>query len=112
MPLLNWVSFVSGVPERLHFSDHTYEQVTITDPRTLRGVLRNRLLMSVDEVNGSNKDSHGLPIIAKLSVLAEGLVGKLGPYLPNKDYLKYDFVITQTGTGDLTRYSVQVIPRK
>jgi len=111
MPLQNYVIFQNGVPERLHFTDHAYEQVTITDPRTLRPGVRNRLSMSVDEINGSKTDSHGLPIIARLSVLAAGLEGKLAPYLPNKDYLRYDFVITQTGTGDLTKYTVQVISR-
>ena len=112
MPLQNYVIFTNGVPERLHFTGHVYEQVTITDPRTRMPGLRNRLSMSVDEINGSKVDSHGLPIIAKLSVLATGREAKLAPYIPAKSYLNYDFVITQTGTGDLTKYTVQVIPRK
>ena len=112
MPLQNVVTFVSGIPERLHFTDHAYEQVTITDPLTGRLAPRNRLVMSVDEVNGSKTDSRGLPVIARLSILAEGLVNKIEPYLPNKSYQNYDFVITQTGTGYQSKYSMQVIPRK
>ena len=112
MPLQNYVIFTSGVPERLHFTDHSYEQRTITDKVTLRPTPRNILVMSVDEINGRKTDIHGLPIIAKLSAMAEGLAAKLEPYLPNKDYLRYDFIITQTGTDFLTRYTVQVLPRK
>ncbi len=112
MPLQNYVTFQSGVPERLHFVDHALEQVTITDPVTGKASPRNRLTMTVDEINGSKTGLGGLPIIAKLSVLAESLAGKLEAYLPNKTYLNYDFIITQTGTGYLSRYSVQVVPRK
>ena len=111
MPLQNYVTFQSGVPERLHFTDHAYEQVTITDPRTGRAGLRNRLSMTVDEINGSKTGAGGLPVIASLSVLASGLEEKLAAYLPGKTYLGYDFIITKSGVGDLTRYSVQVIPR-
>ncbi len=111
MPLQNYVIFQRDVPERLHFVDHAVEQIVITDSRTGRQAPRNRLSMTVDEINGSKTDAHGLPIIAKLSVLAEGLAGKLEAYLPGKTYLNYDFIITQSGSGDLTRYSVQVIPR-
>ncbi len=111
MPLQNYVTFQSGIPERLHFSGHEYDQVTITDPVTHRAAPRNRLVMTVDEVNGSKTGPGGLPIIAKLSVLAEGLAAKLEPYLPGKTYLNYDFIITQTGAGYLSRYSVQVVPR-
>jgi len=111
MPLQNYVTFVPGVPERLHFTDHTLDQITITDPVTLKPAPRNRLVMTVDEINGNKMGLGGLPIIAKLSVLAESLAGKLEAYLPNKTYLGYDFIITQTGTGYLSRYSVQVVPR-
>ena len=112
MPLQNYVIFKNGVPERLHFVDHVYEQITITDRTTGKAAPRNRLTLTVDEINGSKVDAHGLPIIAKLSALAEGLTAKLEPYLPNKDYLKFDFVITLTGEGYLSKYTVQVIPRK
>ena len=112
MPLQNYVIFQNGVPERLHFVDHVYDQITITDRITLKAVPRNRLVMTIDELNGSKEDPNGLPIIAKLSALAEGLTAKLEPYLPNKDYLKFDFVITLTGEGYLSKYTVQVIPRK
>ncbi len=112
MPLQNYVIFQNGVPERLHFSGYAYEQVTITDPRTRTPQPRNRLSMQVDEINGSDKDSHGLPIIARLSVLAQGLEAKLSPHLAGDVYKNEDFIITQTGTGDTTRYSVQVVPRK
>ncbi len=111
MPLQNFVTFQNGVPERLHFSDHTLEQVLITDPVTGKSGPRNRLSMTVDEINGSKTGIGGLPIIAKLSVLAEGLAGKLEAYLPGKAYLNYDFIITLNGLGYLARYSVQVIPR-
>ena len=111
MPLQNYVIFKSGVPERLHFSNYTYEQVPVTSPETGRAEMRNRLLLDVDEENGRKTDERGLPIIAKLSILAEGLADKIEPYLPGDAYKKFDFVITQTGAGRQIRYSVQVIPR-
>ncbi len=111
MPLQNYVIFQNGIPERLHFTDHVLEQITITDPVTQRAAPRNRLTMTVDEINGTKTGRGGLPIIAKLSVLAESLAGKLEAYRPGKAYLNYDFIITQTGTGYLSRYSVQVVPR-
>lgn len=111
MPLQNYVIFQNGVPERLHFSGYTYDQVTITDKVTNMPAPRNRLVMTVDEINGSKTGPGGLPVIAQLSVLAEGLAAKLEPYLPNKTYQNYDFIITQTGAGYLSRYSVQVVPR-
>ncbi len=111
MPLQNYVIFASGVPERLHFSGYTYDQVTITDSVTGKPAPRNRLVMTVDEINGSNKSPAGLPVIAQLSVLAQSLAGKLEPYLANDAYKNYDFIITQTGLGYLSRYSVQVVPR-
>lgn len=111
MPLQNYVIFQTGIQERLHFTDHAYEQITVTDRTTGRPVPRNRLIMAVDEINGTRVDGRGLPIIAKLSALAEGLAGKLEPYIKDRSYLRYDFVITQTGADFQTRYSVQVIPR-
>lgn len=112
MPLQNYVIFQSGVPERLHFTDHAYEQIIVTDRVTGKNQPRNRLLMTVDEINGSKTDSNGLPIIARLSAIAAGLADKIEPYLAGKAYQNYDFVITQTGTDFQTRYSIQVIPRK
>ncbi len=111
MPLQNYVEFTDGVPERMHFTSHVWEQITLADRLTGKPSMRNRLVMTVDEINGSKTDSHGLPIVARISCLAQGLVAKIEPYLAGDVYKNYDFIVTRTGTDYLTRYSVQVIPR-
>ena len=103
MPLGNWVILESGTPERMHFSNFVKEVRDITDPHTLQVTKRNVGVFDVDRLNGQ-------PVVAKFSVMAEKLYAKLEPYLKDNQYRGYDFIITKTGEGYLTSFSVQVIP--
>ncbi len=105
MPLGNWVMFKEGIPERVHLIDHAIGPKEITDPNTLRPVTRNTCVFDVDRLNGES-------VKAQLSVMAEKLFAQFEPYLPGKVYRDYEFVITKTGSGLRTSYSVQVIPLK
>ena len=104
MVLQNIVLLEPGVPARMHFDDDWIEKRVITDRQTGQPTGRNVLVFHVDMLNGMKAD-------ARFSTMAEKLAQKLDPYRKDKQYLSYDFVITQTGVDYLTSYSVQVIPR-
>lgn len=104
MVLRNIVELVNDVPARVHIIEHTIDRRTITDPGTGRPTIREVLVMDVDELDGR-------PVAAKWSTMARNLADKLGPYLTDKRYRAYTFVVTQSGEGYTRRWSVQAIPR-
>jgi len=104
MVLENYVILETGVPARLHFTDHVIQRRTVTDPLTGEPATRNVLVFDVDRVGVRE-------VAAKYSIMAEKHVGQFAPYLPEKSYRDYDFVITRTGEGFRTSWSLQVIPR-
>ena len=103
MPLGNYVLLENGVPERMHFAGYVMDKRDITDPRTLQPTTRNVCVFTVDRLNG--KDTS-----AMFSVMAEKLFAQLSPYLPRDSYKQYEWVITKTGSGFTTNYSVERIP--
>jgi len=104
MVLENYVMLKTGVPARLHFTDHTIQKRTVTDPLTGKPATRNVLVLEVDRLDGRE-------VAAKYSIMAETHANQLAPYLPGKEYRGYDFTITRTGEGFLSRWTVGVIPR-
>lgn len=104
MVMRNWLELQNGVPARLHFADHHEDTPTLTDVNTGAPTRRNRLVMDVDSLNGR-------AVVTQLSILADKLKAMIEPYLPDKAYRNYDFVLTQTGDGYQRRWSLQVIPR-
>ena len=105
MPLGNIVILEEGIPERMHFKNARIEARDITDVQTGQPTVRNALVFDVDEHNGA-------PARATFSTLAEKLYAKLEPYLKDKAYLNYDFVITKTGKGYRTTFPMMVLPRQ
>jgi len=105
MVLENYVILQTGVPGRLHFTDHVIMARTITDPITGGPTRRNVLIFEVDQFNGKE-------VAAKYSIMAEKHAGQFEPYLTDKSYRAYDFVITPVGEGFRRTWSVQVLPRK
>ncbi len=103
--LENYVILSAGVPATLHFYDHAIVSRTITDPATLKPATRQSLTMEVDELDGRT-------VNAKFSIMAEKLASVFGPYLADKSYTSKNFIITKTGEGYLTSWSVIVNPRK
>jgi len=104
MVLENYVILETGVPARLHFTDHVTQRRTTTDPLTGQPTTRNVLVFDVDRLDGRE-------VFAKYSIMAEKHAGQFGPYLPDKSYRGYDFLITKTGEGFRTSWSLQVIPK-
>ena len=104
MVLENYILLETGIPARLHFTDHAIQKRTVTDPLTGAPTTRNVLVLDVDRVNDRD-------VTAKYSIMAEKHAGQFKPYLEDKSYRDYDFVITRSGEGFRTAWSVQVIPR-
>jgi hypothetical protein len=104
MVLENYVILQTGIPSRVHFFDHVIVARTVTDPGTGAPATRRVLVFEVDKLDGRD-------VAAKYSIMAEKHAGQFAPYLADKSYRGYDFVITKNGEGFLTSWSVKVIPR-
>lgn len=103
MVLQNIVLLVNDKPSRMHFTDHTIEARTITDPVTRKPKPVNTLVFDVDRLDGQ-------AVGAKWSTIAEKLALKFQPYLNDKSYRNYEIIITQTGDGFRRDWAVQFIP--
>lgn len=103
MVLVNHVMLQNNVPSRLHFINHRIQPRTITDPNTRQPVIRNTLEFDVDRLDSR-------PVGAVFSTMAEKLAGLFEPYLGDRSYVNFDFVITQTGDGYLRTWTVKVEP--
>jgi hypothetical protein len=101
--LENYVMLETGIPTRLHFTDHRIQRRTVTDPVTGEPASRNVLVLDVDRMDGR-------PAVAKYSTMSEKHAMQFEPYLEGKRYRDYEFTITRTGEGFLTQYSVSVVP--
>lgn len=102
--LSNYIRLVPGVPTRMHFTDDYWIDRTIADRETGKPKKIHSLVFWVDEVNGEF-DSR------TFSILSEKLAAHVTPYLPDKEYTRYDFIITQIGDGFLKDWNVQLIRR-
>ncbi|MBA7582280.1 hypothetical protein ES708_24208 [subsurface metagenome] len=102
--LMNYVALVPGVPTRMHFTDHYYIDREIADKETGKPKTIKSLVFWVDELQGED-------CARTFSVLSQKLAAHLEPYLPDKGYLPYDFLITQIGEGFLKDWNIQVIRR-
>lgn len=102
--LMNYVRLVPGVPTRLHFTDDYKVERTIADTETGKPKTIKSLVFWVDEVNGQ-------PDARTFSLLSQKLSAHLEPYLKDKSYLRYDFIITQMGEGFMKDWNVQPILR-
>jgi len=102
--LMNYVALVPGIPTRMHFTDHYYIDRVIADKETGKPKTIKSLVFWVDELEG--KDA-----ARTFSILSQKLAAHFEPFLPDKRYTGYDFIITQIGEGFLKDWNVQVIHR-
>lgn len=102
--LMNYVQLVPGVPTRMHFTDDYYVDREIADKETGKPKRIKSLVFWVDELEG-------VDCARTFSILSQKLAAHMEPFLPNKGYIPYDFVITQIGDGFLKDWNVQVIKR-
>lgn len=104
MVLMNYVALIAGVPTRMHFTDDYEITRTIADKETGKPKRIQSLVFQVDELDGEDASR-------TFSILSQKLAAHLTPFLPNKRYEGYDFIITQIGDGFLKDWNVQVIKR-
>lgn len=102
--LMNYVALVPGIPTRLHFTDHYYIDREIADRETGKPKLIKSLVFWVDELDGEDA-------ARTFSILSKKLAAHFEPFLPGKDYIHYDFIITQIGDGFLKDWNVQPVHR-
>jgi len=105
MVLQNYVELSDGVPARMHFYDHAIVRKTITDPTTGKPSARNALVFDCDQVNGQEVET-------KFSTMSEKLAGLFQPYLADKSYVNYEFVVTASGEGFRRTFTLQAIPKR
>ena len=102
--LMNYVALVPGVPTRMHFTDDYFVEGYIADGDTGKPKWVRRLVFWVDELNGE-------PDARTLSILSQKLQAPLEPFRKNKEYTRYDFIITKIGDGFMADFNVQPIKR-
>lgn len=102
--LMNYVELHAGIPARMHFTDDydVVREILVKEtgnPKKIRS-----LIFQLDELNGEES-------FQIFSILSEKLRAHFTPYLPEKKYLEYDFLITEMGSGFYKDWNVQVIKR-
>ncbi len=100
--LMNYVALVPGVPTRMHFTDHYYIDREIADKETGKPKKVNSLVFWVDSLGGEEA-------ARTFSILSQKLAAHFEPFLPGKEYVKYEFIITQIGEGFLKDWNVQPV---
>lgn len=102
--LSNYISLAPGVPTRMHFTDDYYIERVIADKETGKPKRIHSLVFWVDELGGED-------VARTFSILSQKLAAHFEPFLKDKEYTKYDFIVTQIGDGFLKDWNVQVIKR-
>ena len=102
--LMNYVALAPGVPTRMHFTDDYYVEREIADRETGKPKRIKSLVFWVDELNGED-------CTRTFSILSQKLSAHLEPFLKDKEYTRYDFIITQMGDGFLKDWNVQPMRR-
>jgi len=101
---MNYIALVAGVPTRMHFTDDYKIKREIPDRETGKPKRIDSLVFWVDELNGED-------VARTFSILSQKLAAHFEPFLPDKRYTGYDFIVTQMGDGFLKDWNVQVIKR-
>jgi len=103
--LSNYVRLEPGIPTRLHFTDDYIVDRQIADKETGKPKRIKSLVFWVDELNGE-------PVARTFSILSQKLAAHLEPFLPDKRYSGYDFIITEMGDGFYKDWNVQPVKRR
>ena len=102
--LMNYVEVKDGETKSFHFTDQYMVDREIWDKDLGKPRIVRSLVLSTDEVDGELD-------FKSLSVLSTKLYAMLTPYLPDNRFRDYTFKITRIGTGFLTSWEVEAIPR-
>ena len=102
--LMNYIALAPGVPTRMHFTDDYEVDRTIADAETGKPKRIHSLIFQVDELNGED-------VSRTFSILSQKLRAHFEPFLKDKRYEGYDYIVTQIGDGFMKDWNVQVIKR-
>lgn len=102
--LMNYISLAPGFPTRLHFTDHYYIEREIADKESGKPKKIRSLVFWVDELGGED-------CARTFSILSQKLAAHFEPFLKDKHYTLYDFIITQMGEGFYKDWNFQIIQR-
>ena len=103
MVLGNYITLTPGVPKRLHFIGHAFSDAPRMDPQLGIPVAKRALVLIVDREDGQT-------VTRTFSTLASKLADKLAPDLVGQQYTRYEYVITQFGSGYTTNWTVEKQP--
>ena len=104
MVFMNYIESLPGIPTRMHFTDWYFVVRVIPDKESGKTRPVKTVAFWVDELNGED-------VARTFSVMSKKLIAPLIAFLPNKDYINYDFIITAIGDGFLKDWNVQPIRR-
>ena len=102
--LMNYIALLPGVPTKMHFTDDYMIERQIAIKGTDKTKRLTSLTFQVDELNGED-------VARTFSILSQKLAAHFEPFLKGQKYLKYDFILTQMGDGDLKDWGFQTILR-
>ena len=102
--LMQYIALAPGVPTRMHFTDDYYVERTIADGETGKPKRIRSLVFWVDELEG-------VDCARSFSILSQKLAAHFEPFLKDKEYVHYDFIVTQIGEGFMKDWNVQPIRR-
>ena len=88
MALDNWVKLELGTRKTLHFRDHRVTEREITDPFWKTPRVVTSLLFLVDREDGVTVDK-------TLSITSERLASEFEPYLADRSYTLYEWVLAK-----------------
>lgn len=101
--LENYVELISGKPVMLHFTDHDIIVKELRDSITGKPKRVKSLVFEVDEVDGAAD-------VRTFSIVQQKLASQFLPFLDDRSYTKYRFVITRIGEGFLADFQVRPMP--
>ena len=104
MVLMNYIALFPGVPTRMHFTDWYFIVSEIMDKESGKTKPVKRVVFWVDELNGED-------VARTLSMLSKKLIAPLIPFIKDKEFINYDFIITPIGDGYYKDWNVQPIRR-
>jgi len=105
MVLTNYIRLSPGIPARLHFTDDYLIDRDVADKE--RPGMTKRLKTLVFQVD--TYDAH--EVSRTFSVMSQKLASTFEPYLKDKSYRLYDFIITEMGDGFYKDWNIQTIRR-
>ena len=103
--LMNYIALLPGKPTRMHFTDSYWVDREIADKETGKPKPVRTLVFWCDELEGED-------VAKTFSVLSQKLYNHLEPFLKEKLFLNYDFIITKIGDGFMADFNVQPILRR